>query len=185
MSAESQPITAAAFASAIKSLPLSSVYAKAIELRNSIAHLVRSNEELKEYICTSSSSMSTTEASANAEAENRELESYVLENEGVIEAMKSRMELCRAEVEERGQLWLDELDGPSDGDVRPKLAALEDDGEIRLNGVNGTTSEEEDGPQTQRSNDVLRSTTISRTSEITSNQHNDADMEEDDEGIHL
>lgn len=100
MSAESQPITPEAFASAIKALPLSAVYAKVFELRNSIAHLKRSNAELRLYILES-------EGGPEA-ADNKELESYIQENEGVIEVMMQRIELCKAEVENRGQQWIEE-----------------------------------------------------------------------------
>jgi hypothetical protein len=50
MSSDARPITPAAFAEALKALPLSSVYAKALEIHNSVAHLERSNAELKQFI---------------------------------------------------------------------------------------------------------------------------------------
>jgi hypothetical protein len=120
MSAESQPITLAAFAEAIKALPLSAVYAKVLELRNSIAHLRRSNEDLRMYIATyttntvdelekSSDGVPTASTTAAAAADNQELENYIVENEGVIVAMAERIALLKTEIEDRGQRWI-ELD---------------------------------------------------------------------------
>lgn len=98
MSSESQPITPERFAEAIKDLPLSALHAKASEIRNSIAHLRRSNEELQTFITES----------CESETDKRELESYVAENEGVIAAMKERVQLLKDEVEWRGQRWVEE-----------------------------------------------------------------------------
>ncbi|KAL2802799.1 hypothetical protein BJX63DRAFT_98196 [Aspergillus granulosus] len=103
MSSESLPITPAAFAEAIKELTLPVLYAKVAELRNSIAHLQRSNTELRTFIAES----------CESEADKRELEGYIAENEGVKESMDERIALCKAEVEQRGQAWieLDEIIG--------------------------------------------------------------------------
>jgi len=49
MSADALPISPAAFAEALKDLPMSTLHLKAAELRNSIAHLDYSNEELKPF----------------------------------------------------------------------------------------------------------------------------------------
>lgn len=101
MSAEALPISTAAFTEAIKELPLAVVYAKASELQNSIAHLQRSNHELKTFVAES----------ADTQQEKQELENYIAENEGVISSMSERIGLLKAEVEGRGQKWieLDEL----------------------------------------------------------------------------
>ncbi|KAE8366704.1 hypothetical protein BDV27DRAFT_125016 [Aspergillus caelatus] len=97
MSAESLPITLAAFVEAIKELPLSSVYAKASELSNSISHLRRSNQELKAFM----------NESCDTEAEKRELENYITENEEVIRSMHERNLLLKSEIEGRGQRWIE------------------------------------------------------------------------------
>jgi len=101
MSSEAHPITPEAFAEAIKSLPLSSLYAKVSELRNSIAHLTRSNEELRTYIRESEEGPDSSD--------NKELENYVVENEVVMQAMAQRIGLLKVEVENRGQQWLEEV----------------------------------------------------------------------------
>ncbi|KAL5366561.1 hypothetical protein BJX96DRAFT_38256 [Aspergillus floccosus] len=98
MSGESAPITLDAFAEAIKELPLSVVYAKVTELRNSIAHLRRSNAELQTFVTES----------CDTEDEKRELQGYISENEGVMTSMTDRIILLKAEVESRGQRWIEE-----------------------------------------------------------------------------
>ncbi|KAL4789892.1 hypothetical protein BDV19DRAFT_14102 [Aspergillus venezuelensis] len=105
MSSETLPITPAAFAEAIKELTLPVLYAKVAELRNSIAHLQRSNLELRQFITES----------CESEEDQRELAMYVLENEQVKKSMDERIRLCKAEVEGRGLAWI-ELDlEPSSG----------------------------------------------------------------------
>jgi len=101
MSTESLPITPGAFTEAIKELPLAVLYSKVSELTNSIAHLHRSNAELRAYLADTNDS----------EEDKKELENYVAENEGVAVSMKERIELLKTEVENRGQPWieLDEL----------------------------------------------------------------------------
>ncbi|KAL3448838.1 hypothetical protein BJX65DRAFT_274604 [Aspergillus insuetus] len=107
MSSDALPITPAAFAEAITELTLPVLYAKVAELRNSIAHLQRSNAELRTFITES----------CETEADKRELEGYIAENEGVKESMDARIALCKAEVERRGQTWieLDEIIGSEEG----------------------------------------------------------------------
>ncbi|KAJ5517375.1 hypothetical protein N7527_008935 [Penicillium freii] len=101
MSTEALPITPGAFAEAIKELPIAVLYSKVSELTNSIAHLHRSNAELRAFLTESNDS----------EEEKKELEGYVAENEGVAVSMNERITLLKTEVENRGQPWieLDEL----------------------------------------------------------------------------
>ncbi|KAF2182178.1 hypothetical protein K469DRAFT_246045 [Zopfia rhizophila CBS 207.26] len=91
MSADSLPITASRFATALTDLPLSSLYAKASELRNSIAHLQKSNVELQEWV--------------EKEGDKDCYEAYV-ENQEVIKRMEERIEMVKKEVTEiRGLPW--------------------------------------------------------------------------------
>ncbi|KGO71521.1 hypothetical protein PITC_051620 [Penicillium italicum] len=101
MSTESLPITPGAFAEAIKELPIAVLYGKVSELTNSIAHLHRSNAELRAFLTESN----------DTEEDKKELEGYVAENEGVAVSMNERILLLKTEVENRGQPWieLDEL----------------------------------------------------------------------------
>ncbi|KAJ6142641.1 hypothetical protein N7471_002094 [Penicillium samsonianum] len=109
MSTESLPITPGAFAEAIKELPLAVLYSKVSELTNSIAHLHRSNAELRAFLTESNDS----------EEDKKELEGYVAENEGVAVSMNERISLLKTEVENRGHPWieLDELKINKEQDV--------------------------------------------------------------------
>ena len=89
MSANAEPITAARFAAALIELPLSSLFAKGAEIRNSMAHLERSNEELKNY----------------ADEGDRDCADALEENVAVIAKMDMRLELLKIEVENRGFNW--------------------------------------------------------------------------------
>lgn len=97
MAAQIFTINPEAFTEALKELPLSAVYAKVSELRNSIAHLHRSNAEMKDFLEASQS-----------EDERREMEGYIRENEGVFASMRERLDMLRTEVERRGQSWIEE-----------------------------------------------------------------------------
>lgn len=101
MSSDALPITPGAFAEAIKELPLAVLYSKVSELTNSIAHLHRSNAELRAFLAEGNDS----------EEDRKELEIYITENEGVAVSMNERISLLKTEVENRGQPWieLDEL----------------------------------------------------------------------------
>ncbi|KAL2011780.1 hypothetical protein VTN00DRAFT_4498 [Thermoascus crustaceus] len=197
MSAESQPITPAAFAEAIKSLPLSAVYAKVSELRNSIAHLHRSNAELRLFIAENEADEATA-----SEAEKRELEGYIAENEGVIAAMTERIALLRTEIEvNRGQTWV-ELDPEAAADAAEEARAEALEGTTT---ATTTTAEEMTPAPTVNGASSTRATVggtpdsaatmVNGTSEASSQaaahttdrdrqQHADVDMEEE-EGIHL
>jgi hypothetical protein len=150
MSSEAQPIPVEVFAEAIKSLPLSSLYAKVSELRNSIAHLSRSNEELRTYIRESEDGPDSPD--------NKELENYVLENEAVMQAMAQRIGLLKAEVEDRGQQWMEEVLADDEADAEEGLTP---------NGV----LHETDGGHVNGA--------------LTPSGHHHEDSDGDDEGIHL
>ncbi|KAF4534327.1 hypothetical protein DIS24_g7983 [Lasiodiplodia hormozganensis] len=93
MSADSLPITPAAFAEAIKELTLPSLHAKAAELRNSIYHLRRSNVQLQPF----------------ADEGDRDCAEAIKENEEVMARMEDRIELLKLEVEvNRGMPWVED-----------------------------------------------------------------------------
>jgi hypothetical protein len=105
MSSDAQPIPPARFREAIKDLPVGSLHAKAAELRNSIAHLQSSNDQLKEF----------------ADGGDRDCAEAITENEEVMARMTQRIEMLKGEVEGRGLRWYEdhdkgELDG---GDAAP------------------------------------------------------------------
>lgn len=133
MSSGSITINPTAFAEAIQELPLSAVYSKVAELRNSIAHLHRSNTELRLFLSESE----------DPEEEKKELEGYVTENEGVIASMNQRVELLKTELENRGQPWV-EVDvekGENDNDNGQEQTA---DGSMANGNAHGTGGVGED-----------------------------------------
>ncbi|KAL5332518.1 hypothetical protein BJX70DRAFT_128819 [Aspergillus crustosus] len=144
MSSDTLPISPSAFAEAIKELTLPTLYAKVTELTNSIVHLQRSNLELRNFVAES----------CENEADKRELEGYVAENEGVLEAMKARIQLCKTEVEDRGQTWIELNTEPSEatGEEGERWSEQEQGqpaGSTTTGAVNGTRP----GPDMERLSD--------------------------------
>lgn len=82
MSSEAHPISPARFAEALKDLPLSTLHLKAAELRNSIAHLDYSNEQLQPFA-------DGTETSVNG-VPDQDCVDAIRENEVVIARMQER-----------------------------------------------------------------------------------------------
>jgi hypothetical protein len=122
MSSDALPITPSRFATALTDLPVSALHLKVLELRNSIAHLDYSNEQLRPFAegtattttpsqtqppqqpqqqTSSSSSVGTGEAQTG----DADCADAIRENEQVIERMQERIRLVRAEVERRGLSW--------------------------------------------------------------------------------
>lgn len=103
MSAETQPINPQLFAQALEALPLDALHSKAAELRNSIAHLKSSNEQMLPF----------------AEEGDQDCKDAMFENLVVIGRMNERVALLRAEVERRGMRWADaeveDSEGQKDG----------------------------------------------------------------------
>ncbi|EED20269.1 conserved hypothetical protein [Talaromyces stipitatus ATCC 10500] len=170
MSAEAQPISPIAFAEAIKELPLSSLYAKVSELRNSISHLTRSNEELRTYIIESEEGPDSPD--------NKELEAYVLENEEVMQAMAERIRLLKVEVEGRGQRWMEEVLEDGDG------GEIEEDAQSPPL-VNGVSSHEVDGVTDDNSERRVNGLTNPSNRQDGDGEEQRNGDDEDDEGIYL
>ncbi|KAL5043691.1 hypothetical protein BDW71DRAFT_187597 [Aspergillus fruticulosus] len=145
MSAETLPITPVAFAEAIKELTLPVLYAKVAELQNSIAHLRRSNQELRLFIL----------GSCESEADKQELEGYIAENDEVEKSMIERIQLCKVEVEARGQTWI-ELGTEANGTTGTGTGGEQGQGQsagedlTATASVNGTSSNA-DAPPAERS----------------------------------
>jgi hypothetical protein len=113
MSSEARPISPTQFATALMDLPVESLYAKVSEIRNSIAHLERSNKELRDY--------------SNSVDGDADCLAAVRENDEVIGRMNDRIDLVKKEVERRGQKWHQgEVNGDSDGPV-PTGGTLNDE----------------------------------------------------------
>ena len=92
MSSISTPIPLHRFAEALPDLPLSNLHFKAAELRNSIAHLQSSNQQLGPFAADG----------------DEDCASVIKENMEVISRMESRIFLLKHEVEHRGFKWGDE-----------------------------------------------------------------------------
>ncbi|KAL2067159.1 hypothetical protein VTL71DRAFT_1583 [Oculimacula yallundae] len=97
MSSDALPISPTRFASALQDLPISTLHLKAMELRNSIAHLDYSNEQLRPFA-------DGTEESTNGVPDADCVEA-IRENEVVIARQMERIGLLKEEVERRGARW--------------------------------------------------------------------------------
>ncbi|KAL6809310.1 hypothetical protein GGI42DRAFT_350764 [Trichoderma sp. SZMC 28013] len=100
MSADTTPISPARFASAIKDLSLGMLHLKVLEIRNSIAHLQYSNDQLKPFADGTSAALGESAA-----APDQDCIDAIKENEVVIDRMAERLAIIRAEVEDRGVSW--------------------------------------------------------------------------------
>ncbi|KAK0669432.1 hypothetical protein QBC41DRAFT_319938 [Cercophora samala] len=96
MSSEATPITPTAFKAALTTLSLPSLHLKVLELRNSIAHLDYSNEQLHPF---------AHPASPDQQQPDPDCAEAIAENNVVIERMQERIRLVREEVESRGFSW--------------------------------------------------------------------------------
>lgn len=94
MTEATNPINPTRFALALESLPLDALHAKAAEIRNSIAHLKHSNEQMLPF----------------ADEGDQVCREAMFENLAVIGRMNDRIVLLRCEVERRGFLWGQEED---------------------------------------------------------------------------
>jgi hypothetical protein len=98
MSAQARPISPTRFAAALKDLALSNLYNKVSELRNQLAHLDYSNQEMQAF----------AEGTAPGLTEpDKDCILAIEENEVVIKRIVERLALLRVEIEGRGNAWLD------------------------------------------------------------------------------
>ncbi|QPC74937.1 hypothetical protein HYE68_005689 [Fusarium pseudograminearum] len=137
-SADTRPIAPARFAAALKDLSIGMLHLKVLEIRNSIAHLQYSNDQLKPF-----AEGTETTPSGEASAPDQDCIDAIRENESVIDRMAERIALIRVEVEERGLNWTefqnrDESTSKNDedaaaaatvvnGDAQPDVAASNTD----------------------------------------------------------
>ena len=170
MSADALPITADRFAAALADLPLSNLYAKAAEIRNSIAHLQRSNVELQAHLDSLPSGQ-----------RDRDCEEAITENVVVIERMHERVGLLAVEVERRGGRWHDERTGEEEADESRR--------EPRVNGINGSVAHgeevEEAGENTNASNSTVRGPGGSLGDAELQRRLLDRPSEDEEDGMHL
>ncbi|GAO13966.1 uncharacterized protein UV8b_01961 [Ustilaginoidea virens] len=107
MSADTRPISPARFAAALKDLSTPMLRLKVLEIRNSIAHLRYSNDQLRPFAEGSATALGREQASSDpARREpDQDCVDAIRENELVIDRMARRIALVRAEVEQRGASW--------------------------------------------------------------------------------
>ena len=105
-SADTTPISPARFAVALKSLSIEMLHLKVLEIRNSIAHLQYSNDQLKPFAEPPAAAAAQSEEDGAPAAEpDADCVEAIKENEGVIDRMAERIALIKLEVEERGVSW--------------------------------------------------------------------------------
>ncbi|KAG5956924.1 hypothetical protein E4U58_006345 [Claviceps cyperi] len=104
MSADTRPISASRFAAALKDLSVSMLHLKVLEIRNSIAHLQYSNDQLQPFAQGTAIALGQVKANANPEPD-QDCVDAIRENEMVVERMAERIAMIRAEIEARGISW--------------------------------------------------------------------------------
>ncbi|KAJ0121648.1 hypothetical protein J7T55_008815 [Diaporthe amygdali] len=129
------PITPARFAAALKDLSVASLHLKTLEIRNSLAHLAYSNAQLRPFADGTQAALGSTGGGAGQP--DPDCVDAIRENEAVMERMRERVGLVRAEVEARGLSWRefeakDEVEDDEPGVTAPAAAAVP-----AANGVNG------------------------------------------------
>jgi hypothetical protein len=131
MASQTTPISPAAFAAALKDLSLSLLHLKVLELRNSIAHLDYSNEELRPFADGTQAVLSSSTPQPDQDCIDA-----IAENETVISRMLERIELIKAEVEERGCSWT-EFQSKEEVEAEERRRGEGLEGRGLVNGVNG------------------------------------------------
>jgi len=138
MSADALPINPARFSEALKDLSLSSLHLKVLEIRNSIAHLDYSNEQLRPFAEGTEATLDAAGGPAQGEPDQDCIEA-IKENQQVIDRMQDRIRLIRAEVEGRGSSWtefqskeeLEAAQGLTNGETASNAAPAQNDGAPR------------------------------------------------------
>ncbi|KAJ9493799.1 hypothetical protein H2202_010727 [Exophiala xenobiotica] len=140
MSADSTPISAQQFALAIQDLPIENIYSKAHEIRNSISHLERSNQQLQSYIDSIKTDSSLLEATR--QEGDKDCSDAIHENAVVINRQQERMELLKQEVERRGGRW-HEADNGAKVNGSPEGSAPNGEAPATSRGTGGRLTDEE------------------------------------------
>ncbi|KAM0424724.1 hypothetical protein ACHAPT_010034 [Fusarium lateritium] len=141
-SADTRPIAPERFAAALKDLSVGMLHLKVLEIRNSIAHLQYSNDQLKPFAEGTATALSDSPTADAASEPDQDCVDAIKENEVVIDRMAERIALIRAEVEERGMSWTefqsrDEVASSGEGD---KTASVEVNGDTQPSETAATTT---------------------------------------------
>ncbi|KAL8730251.1 MAG: hypothetical protein Q9181_004735 [Wetmoreana brouardii] len=164
MSANAAPISLHRFAEAIAELPIDNLHAKAAEIRNSIAHLDSSNNQLRQH----------------ADDGDPDCVDAIKENEEVIARMEARINLLRNEVESRGLPWGDEEPSTLNG----KLEEQSGDDRAHIGDGSSSNVQEDAAPQSVRTRGGrLSDEELARR--LRDQLNEDMRDGEDDDGVHL
>lgn len=112
------------------------MHLKVLELRNSIAHLDYSNEQLRPF----AEGREAVLSSSSPAHPDQDCIDAIRENEAVISRMQERIALVRAEVEERGCSWDEFRSKEEVEEENEKRRKEEEEEEERVNGA-GTDAE--------------------------------------------
>lgn len=133
MSADTRPISPGRFAAALKDLSISMLHLKVLEIRNSIAHLQYSNDQLKPFAEGSLAALGEGNSNSDAHEPDQDCIDAIRENEVVIDRMAERIALVRAEVEERGMSWT-EFQSKEEAEAAAEQSKTATTAEAHLNG---------------------------------------------------
>ncbi|KAF4976277.1 hypothetical protein FZEAL_7028 [Fusarium zealandicum] len=128
-SADTHPIAPARFAAALKDLSVGMLHLKVLEIRNSIAHLQYSNDQLRPFAEGTETALSDSTGAAEPD---QDCVDAIRENEAVIDRMAERIALVRVEIEDRGLSW-------TEFQSRDEAASQGEDGTKADAGINGET----------------------------------------------
>lgn len=172
------------------------LHLKVLEIRNSIAHLQYSNDQLKPYAeGTAAASDGTSETSGGAAAApepDQDCIDAIRENEQVIERMAERIALVRIEVEERGVSW-NEFQSKEETEAAAAAAAA---AAAESNGTSATTNGQQQSPWTDGTfqTGVIRNGEVhmdaqagvrETTAGANASQRTEENDEDDGDGLHL
>ncbi|KAF6234406.1 hypothetical protein HO173_007439 [Letharia columbiana] len=159
MSSTAIPIPPQRFAEAIKELPLANLHSKAAEVRNSIAHLLISNQQLQPF----------------ADEGDSDCAEAIRENLVVTQRMEERISLLKREVEGRGFKWGEDETNPENVESNGHAGVEEIRRASRITSTRG-------GPSTPRSGGQLGDGELARRLR---EQMEEDDDDEAQDGVHL
>ncbi|KAJ4396928.1 hypothetical protein N0V93_001150 [Gnomoniopsis smithogilvyi] len=153
------PISPARFAAALKDLSIASLHLKVLEIRNALLHLAHSNAQLQPFADGTETSLNLAPGEPDPDCVEA-----IRENEIVIERMRERIELVKAEVVARGVSWrefeeVDEVedDEPGAGVGGSQVTGEEAGSRPLTNGLHGTRNDDEE--EAEANNGTANTTT--------------------------
>ncbi|CAD6592066.1 MAG: hypothetical protein ASARMPREDX12_005637 [Alectoria sarmentosa] len=158
MSSTALPIPPQRFAEAIKVLPLANLHLKATEIRNSMVHLVSSNQQLQLF----------------ADEGDSDCAEAIWENLLVMRRMEERVSLLKHEVEGRGFKWGEDEPGPEN---------VESNGYPSVEDVGGASRTTHSEPSTRPSGGRLGDEELARR--LREQMEEDGDDDEAQDGVHF